>query len=402
MEGTQITFTKGKLIVPANPIIPLISGDGIGQDITPVVKEVVDAAVKFAYKGKKKIYWLPILAGKAATDNGKEPLPKETLDALKKFRVSLKGPLETPVGKGMRSLNVAIRQKLDLYACVRPVRYFQGVPSPMREPEKLNVVIYRENTEDVYAGYEWKEGSSEAKALVNHLNTKYGTQIAVDAGIGIKPISKKNTQRLVRAAIEYALAHERTSVTLVHKGNIMKYTEGAFREWGYELAKKEFAKQTITQEELGTKSLPKGKVLIKDVIADSMFQQMLLRPNEYDVLATPNLNGDYLSDAAAAQVGGIGIAPGGNVGNGIAVFEATHGTAPKHAGQDKANPGSMILSAAMMLEYLGWKQAAQLIEKGLEKAIAKKTVTYDFHRMMKGAKLLSCSQFGKAIINGMK
>ncbi len=401
MQGKRIVCKSGVLIVPDTPIIPYIQGDGTGVDITPVVLSVVDAAVLKAYKGKKKIVWKKVLAGHDAFKATKEFLPQETLNALKSHLVSIKGPLETPVGMGIRSLNVAIRQELDLYSCVRPVRHFEGVPSPMKEPEKLDIVIFRENTEDVYAGFEWKSGEDMTIKLIGYLNDKYETKIPFDAGIGIKPISKVKSQRLMRAAIRYALKHKRKSVTIVHKGNIMKFTEGAFKQWCYELAKKEFAKQTITWEELKGKPVPKGKILIKDVIADAMFQQLLLRPDEFDVLATPNLNGDYLSDAAAAQVGGIGIAPGANIGEGIAVFEATHGTAPKYAGQDKVNPGSMLLSAVMMLEYLGWEKAAGLIIKGMEKTIKQKKLTYDFHRLTKGAKLMSCSGFGKEIVKNM-
>jgi len=402
--GSTIGFKDGKLIVPNDPIIPFIEGDGIGPDIWKASVYVFDKAVEKAYKGKRKINWFEVYAGEKAFNKFNDWLPQDTIDALKQFRVSIKGPLTTPVGGGIRSLNVTLRQVLDLYQCVRPVRYFTNVPSPVKEPEKVDMVIFRENTEDVYSGIEWKEGSPEAKKLIEFLEKELGKKVRPDSGVGIKPISRFGTKRLVRAAIKYAIDKKRKSVTLVHKGNIMKFTEGAFRDWGYELAKEEFPKQTISwddcRKEFGGK-VPEGMVLIKDAIADNMFQQALLRPDEYDILATPNLNGDYISDALAAQVGGLGIAPGANIGDGYAVFEATHGTAPKYAGQDKVNPGSVILSGVMMLEYMGWNEAADLIVKGMETTFNKKTVTYDMERQMTGAKLLKCSEFAKAIVENM-
>ena len=405
-EGEKITVQDEKLVIPDNPIIPFIEGDGTGPDIWNASKMVFDAAVEKAYKGKKKIVWMEIFAGeKAVKTYGKNHwLPQETLDAIKEYVVAIKGPLTTPVGGGIRSLNVTLRQELDLFACVRPVKYYAGTPSPVKRPQDLDVVIFRENTEDVYAGIEFKSETKEAKDLIKYINKKFKKNIRIESGIGIKPMSKFGSERLVKKAIEYAIVNKRPSVTLVHKGNIMKFTEGAFKEWGYETAKKYFPDQTIFEDELWKKyngKLPEGKVLIKDRIADSIFQQVLLRPSEYDVLATPNLNGDYLSDACAAQVGGLGIAPGANMSYHYAVFEATHGTAPKYAGLDKVNPGSLILSGVMMLEYLGWTKAARLIEKALGKAIKTKTVTYDFARLMKGATELSCSDFGRAIIKNM-
>lgn len=405
-EGEKITIKDGKISVPDNPVIPFIEGDGTGPDIWFASKMVFDAAVEKAYKGKKKIVWMEIFAGeKAVKTYGKNQwLPNETLDAIKEYIVAIKGPLTTPVGGGIRSLNVALRQELDLYACVRPVKYYAGTPSPVKRPQDMDIVIFRENTEDVYAGIEVKSETKEAKELIKYLNKKLGKNIRLDSGIGIKPMSKFGSERLVKKAIEYAIENKRPSVTLVHKGNIMKFTEGSFKEWGYETAKKYFADVTVSEDELWKKyngKMPEGKILIKDRIADSMFQQALLRPNEYDVLATPNLNGDYLSDATAAQVGGLGIAPGANMSYYYAVFEATHGTAPKYAGQDKVNPGSVILSGVMMFEYLGWTKAARLIEKAMGKAIKSKTVTYDFARLMKGATELSCSDFGRAIIKNM-
>ncbi|MFH1127466.1 MAG: isocitrate dehydrogenase (NADP(+)) [archaeon] len=400
-SGQPIEVENSNLKVPDNPIIPYIEGDGVGPDITKTALCVIDAAVKKAYGGKKKIVWLEIFAGEKALKKYGEHLPKITLDEIKLYRVALKGPLTTPVGEGFRSLNVALRQDLDLYSCVRPVRYFPGVQSPLKDPQKLNVVIFRENTEDVYAGYEWKQGTKEAESLIDHLNRTYNTNISKDSGVGIKPISETASNRLVRAAIDYAIKNNRRSVTLVHKGNIMKYTEGAFMAWGYEVAKEEFPAQTITETELNEGTPQNNKIIIKDRIADSMFQQVLLRPEEYDVIATTNLNGDYLSDACAAQVGGLGLAPGANIGDNIAIFEATHGTAPKYAGLDKVNPGSLILSGVMMLNYLGWTEAAQLIEKAIEKTIREKKVTYDLARQMEGAQELKCSEFGAAIIRNM-
>ncbi len=404
--GEKITIKDDLLVVPDNPVIPFIEGDGTGPDIWFASKMVFDAAVEKAYKGKKKIEWMEIYAGeKAVKTYGKNQwLPKETLDAIKEYIVAIKGPLTTPVGGGIRSLNVALRQELDLFACVRPVKYYAGTPSPVKRPQDLNVVIFRENTEDVYAGIEFKSETKEAADLIKYINKKFEKNIRTGSGIGIKPISQFGSERLVKKAIEFAIANKKTNVTLVHKGNIMKFTEGAFKEWGYQTAKKYFGEQTVSEDELWKNyngKLPEGKILIKDRIADSIFQQVLLRPSEYEVLATPNLNGDYLSDACAAQVGGLGIAPGANMSYHYAVFEATHGTAPKYAGLDKVNPGSVILSGVMMFDYLGWNKAARLIEKAMGKAIKSKTVTYDFARLMKGATELSCSDFGRAIIKNM-
>ncbi|RMH38016.1 MAG: isocitrate dehydrogenase (NADP(+)) [Deltaproteobacteria bacterium] len=411
-EGAKIHIgPDGSLTVPDQPIIPFIEGDGIGVDITPAMRAVVDAAVLKAYRGKRKIVWFEIFAGeKAVREYGDDQwLPEDTIAAIRDYGIAIKGPLTTPVGGGIRSLNVALRQILDLYACVRPVRYFDGTPSPMREPHKLNVVIFRENTEDIYAGIEWKAGSEGAKKVVDFVNqlAPEGRKITIGAdhvGIGIKPVSRFGSQRLIRRAIRYALRKGLPSVTLVHKGNIMKFTEGAFRDWGYELAADEFGADTAPEWPVSARpdwKPAEGKLVVKDRIADAMFQQLLLRPDEYSVIATTNLNGDYLSDACAAQVGGLGMAPGANIGDAAAVFEATHGTAPKYAGQDKVNPGSLILSAAMMLEHIGWDEAHDLIIKGLGGAIGAKTVTYDLERQMDGAKLLSCSAFGEAIIDHM-
>ncbi|OSI08440.1 3-isopropylmalate dehydrogenase [Neisseria animaloris] len=394
--------------IPNNPIIPFIEGDGIGVDITPVMKAVIDAAVEKAYGGEKKIHWMEVYAGEKATrvygDN--VWLPEETLEALKEYSVSIKGPMTTPVGGGIRSLNVALRQELDLYQCVRPVRYFNGVPSPLKDPSKTDMVIFRENTEDIYAGIEWEAESENAKKIINFLQNEMGVKkirFPETSGIGIKPVSKEGTTRLVRAAIQYAIDNDRDSVTLVHKGNIMKFTEGGFRDWGYELAQKEFGAELIDGGPWCKFKNPKtGKeIIVKDAIADAFLQQIVLRPAEYDVIATLNLNGDYISDALAAQVGGIGIAPGANISDKYAVFEATHGTAPKYAGQDKVNPGSLILSAEMMLRHLGWKEAADLVIESMEKAIGDKQVTYDFARLMEGANEVSCSAFGKAMIERM-
>ncbi|GGI91528.1 NADP-dependent isocitrate dehydrogenase [Legionella impletisoli] len=408
-QGKAITVkSDSTLHVPDQPIIPYIEGDGIGVDVTPAMLNVVDAAVEKAYGGKKKIAWMEIYAGEKATEvYGQDQwLPKETLDAIKKYLVSIKGPLTTPVGGGIRSLNVTIRQELDLYTCLRPVRYFSGTPSPVKEPEKVDMVIFRENSEDIYAGIEWKADSPEAKKVINFLRDEMGVKkirFPEHCGIGVKPVSKEGTSRLVKAAIQYAIDHNRDSVTLVHKGNIMKFTEGAFKDWGYEVAKEEFG---ATEYQGGPwmelKNPNNGQtIIIKDVIADAFLQQILLRPDEYSVVATLNLNGDYISDALAAQVGGIGIAPGANIGEHVAVFEATHGTAPKYAGQDKVNPGSIILSAEMMLRHLGWEEAADLIVNGMEGAIQDKTVTYDFARQMNDAHEVSCSGFAEAIINHM-
>lgn len=404
-SGTAIKIEKNRLLVPNDPIIPFIRGDGTGPDIWNASVRVFDAAVSKAYKDKKRIFWREIFAGEHAFNEYGEWLPKDTLNAIKKYKVAIKGPLTTPVGGGIRSLNVTLRQELDLYACVRPVRYFEGVPSPVKSPEKLNVVIFRENTEDVYAGIEYKKGSPEARKLIAFLEKELGKKVRKDSGIGIKPMSAAGSKRLVRRAIQYAIDKQLKSVTLVHKGNIMKFTEGAFREWGYEVAKEEFPRFTITEEDVQKKHdgiVPKGKVVIKDRIADAMFQQVLLRPEEYDVIATSNLNGDYISDACAAQVGGLGMAPGANIGDKAAIFEATHGTAPKYAGLDKVNPGSVILSGVMMLEHLGWDKAASVIVKALEKTIRQKTVTYDLERQMEGARLVKCSEFADEIIKNME
>ena len=403
-DGQPIKVKNKKLVVPNRPIIPVIEGDGIGRDIMTATRRVVDAAVEKTYKGRKRIAWMDVYAGEQANERYKEWLPAETVAAIKKYYVALKGPLTTPIGGGFRSLNVSLRQMLTLYACVRPVRWFKGVGSPVTHPEKLNVIIFRENTEDVYAGIEWKKGSKDAKKVINWLNKNMKQSIRGDSGIGVKPMSVTGTKRLVRKAIKHALERKLPSVTLVHKGNIMKYTEGAFRDWGYELARKEFRSKIVTEDELWSKykgKMPKGKLLIKDRIADSIFQQVLLRPDEYSVLATPNLNGDYLSDACAAQVGGLGMAAGANIGDYIGLFEATHGTAPKYADKDVINPGSLILSAVMMLDYLGWGKAGERIEKAIQKTIAQKTVTYDLHRQMKGAKKIGTSQYATNIIKNL-
>ena len=454
-DGKAIGYSSGALQVPDNPIIPFIEGDGTGRDIWKASRRVFDAAVQKAYGGKRRVTWFEVFAGEKAFNTFKQWLPDETVEAARDFRVSIKGPLTTPVGGGIRSLNVALRQILDLYACVRPVRYYQGVPSPVREPEKMDVVIFRENTEDVYMGIEWKSGTPEAKKILDFLNKEMlkdgKKQIRWDSGVGIKPISPTGTKRLVRRAIQYALDNQRPLVTLVHKGNIMKFTEGAFRDWGYELGREEFRAQTVTEREswiLGNleknpgltveqnaamvepgleqateefkqkiyaevkstleaigathgKGQWKKKLMINDRIADSVFQQMLLRPNEYSVLATPNLNGDYLSDACAAQVGGLGIAPGSNIGDGFGVFEATHGTAPKYADKDVINPSSVMLSGAMMFEFLGWNEVAKLIEEGIAKTIRQKRVTYDLERLMTGGTKLGTSAFAGAIIENM-
>ncbi|MBI3789529.1 MAG: isocitrate dehydrogenase (NADP(+)) [Gemmatimonadetes bacterium] len=398
--GDRIGYANGVLQVPDHPIIPFIEGDGTGPDIWRASVRVFDAAVAKAFGGKKKVAWMEVFAGEKSFTRFNDWLPAETIEACKEFRVSIKGPLTTPVGGGIRSLNVALRQELDLYSCVRPVRYFQGVGAPVKEPGKVDVVIFRENIEDVYSGIEFKAGTAEADQIRELAEKLQKKKIRPGSAIGIKPMSAFGTKRLVEAAIRYAIAHGRTSVTLVHKGNIQKFTEGAFRDWGYELAKEKFANETIAEADVGPDG-PGKKIVIKDRIADSMFQQMLLRPADYSVIATPNLNGDYLSDAAAAQVGGLGIAPGANIGDGVAVFEATHGTAPKYAGLDKINPGSVILSGVMMFEYLGWTDVSKLIVRGLEKAISAGTVTYDLARQMPGAKEVSTSGFGDAIIAGM-
>jgi isocitrate dehydrogenase len=396
---TQISFENNQFKIPNNPEIGFIIGDGIGTDVTPTAMKVINAAISKAYNEVKKIEWTEIFIGEKAAKQGKENLSQEALEEIKHLRIVLKGPLTTPIGSGFRSLNVGIRQKLDLYACLRPIKWFEGVPAPVKNPEKLQVVIFRENTEDVYAGIEFEKDSEDVKDLIEFLKTK-GKTIKEDSGIGIKPISVTGSKRLVRAAINYAIKHKRKSVTLVHKGNIMKFTEGSFKEWGYEVAKTEFPNKIVKEWDEN----PENKIIIKDRIADAMFQQLLLRPDEYDVIATTNLNGDYLSDACAAQVGGLGLAPGANINYelGIAVFEATHGTAPKYAGQDKVNPGSVLLSGVMMLELMGWQEAADLITTALQKTIQQKKVTYDLARQMENATLLKCSEFGDAIIKNMQ
>lgn len=417
-EGERITIDNGKLIVPNNPIIPFIEGDGTGPDIWAASKRVLDAAVEKAYDGSKKIAWYEVFAGEKAFNTFNSWLPNDTLTAIREYIVAIKGPLTTPIGGGIRSLNVALRQELDLYVCLRPVRYFDGVPSPVKRPELVDMVIFRENTEDIYAGIEWQEGSAEVKKVIEFLQNELGVnkiRFPETSGIGIKPVSREGSERLIRAAIEYAIEHKRKSVTLVHKGNIMKFTEGAFKNWGYALAEREFADQTFTwgqydriKAEQGVEAANKaqndalaaGKILVKDAIADIALQQVLTRPTDFDVIATLNLNGDYLSDALAAQVGGIGIAPGANINylTGHAIFEATHGTAPKYAGLDVVNPGSVILSGVLLLEHLGWSEAAALIYKGLEAAINNKTVTYDFARLTEGATEVKCSEFADEII----
>ncbi len=408
MTGTSITMEEGTLNVPNDPIVHYIEGDGIGIDISPVMIDVVDASVAKAYGGEKQIHWNEVLAGEKAFNATGEWLPEATLDAMRTGLVSIKGPLTTPVGGGIRSLNVALRQKLDLFACVRPVRWYAGTPSPVRDPGAVDMIIFRENSEDVYAGIEWEAGSDDVAKVIDFLQNEMGVdkiRFPSTSGIGIKPISSEGTARIVRAAIQYAIENDKDSVTLVHKGNIMKFTEGGFRDWGYELAQKEFGAELLDGGPWCTLTNPNtgNTITIKDVIADAMLQQVLTRPREYGVLATMNLNGDYISDALAAQVGGIGIAPGANINydTGIAIFEATHGTAPKYTGQDKVNPGSLILSAEMMLRHMGWGEAADLIVKGMEGAISAKTVTYDFERLMDDATLLKCSEFGQAIIDNM-
>ncbi|MEJ5285977.1 MAG: NADP-dependent isocitrate dehydrogenase [Bacteroidota bacterium] len=421
MAGSKITMQNGKLVVPDEPIIPFIEGDGTGPDIWRASVRVFDAAVEKAYKGKRKIHWLEVYAGEKAYNLKGEWLPQETLDTFKEYIVGIKGPLTTPVGGGIRSLNVALRQLLDLYVCLRPVRYFEGVPSPVKRPELMNMVIFRENSEDIYAGIEWMAGTPEVKKVIKFLQEEMGVtkiRFPETSSIGIKPVSEEGSKRIARAAIEYALKRKLPSVTFVHKGNIMKFTEGAFKNWGYDVAEQEFGDKVFTwrqydqikaekgEEEanrIQAEELAKGKLLVKDFIADAFLQQILTRPNEYSVICTLNLNGDYISDAAAAVVGGIGIAPGANINfvTGHAIFEATHGTAPRYANQDKVNPGSVILSGVMMLEYMGWQEAADLIIKGLERTIKQKRVTYDFHRLMEGATLLKTSEFGSAIIENM-
>ncbi len=399
-DGEPIQVKDGKFIAGDNPIVLFIEGDGTGRDIWRAAYAVFNAAVEKAYGGKRRVVWYEIFAGEKAYNKFGEWLPQDTIEAIKRFRIAIKGPLTTPVGGGFRSLNVTLRQVLNLYVCLRPVRYFPGVPSPVKHPELLDVVIFRENTEDVYAGIEWRQGTPEAKKVIDFLNTEMGCKIREDSGVGVKPISVEGSKRLIRRAIRYALENKRRSVTLVHKGNIMKYTEGAFRDWGYELAREEFGDVTIPESEL-TGEPPEGKIVIKDRIADSMFQQVLLRPAEYDVIATMNLNGDYLSDACAAQVGGLGMAPGANIGDEHGVFEATHGTAPKYADKDVINPSSVILSGALMFRYMGWPEVSELIEKGITETIRQKTVTYDLHRQMEGATKVRTSEFGAAIIKNM-
>ena len=400
-EGTALSKKDGQLVVPDNPIIPFIEGDGTGPDIWRASVRVFDAAVAKAFGGKKKIVWLEVFAGEKAFNKFNEWLPDGTIETVRKYKIAIKGPLTTPVGGGIRSLNVTLRQVLDLYACVRPVKYYAGTPAPVTHPERMDVVIFRENTEDVYAGIEWARGTPQAARIIEVIEKELGKHIRPDSGIGIKPISEFGTKRLVRMAIQHALMNNRKTVTLVHKGNIMKFTEGAFRDWGYELAKTEFRDRIVTEEETWNGASRDGKLLINDRIADSVFQQVLTRTSEYDVFATPNLDGDYLSDACAAQVGGLGMAPGANIGDEIAFFEATHGTAPKYAGKDVINPGSVILSGVMMFRYLGWGQTADLIEKALAATIKQKTVTYDLARQMDGAKEVKTSQFADAIIANM-
>ncbi|MFJ6208071.1 NADP-dependent isocitrate dehydrogenase [Lysinibacillus sp. NPDC092081] len=419
--SNKIVVENGVLNVPNNPVIPFIEGDGIGPDIWAAASRVIDAAVEKAYNGEKKIEWLEVLAGEKAFNQTGEWLPQETLDKINEYLIAIKGPLTTPIGGGIRSLNVALRQQLDLYVCLRPVRHFDGVPSPVKRPEDVEMVIFRENTEDIYAGIEFESGSEQAQKIINFLQTEFGVnqiRFPETSGIGVKPVSKEGTERLVRSAIEYAIKHKRPSVTLVHKGNIMKFTEGGFKKWGYELAEKEFADQTFTwnqydaiKAEQGeeaankaqTDALAAGKILVKDSIADIFLQQILTRPTEFDVVATMNLNGDYISDALAAQVGGIGIAPGANINyvTGHAIFEATHGTAPKYAGQDKVNPSSVLLSGVLMLEHLGWQEAADMVTKSVEKTISSKVVTYDFARLMDGAKEVKCSEFANELIKNL-
>jgi isocitrate dehydrogenase len=398
-EGEEITWQNGTLVVPDVPIIPFIEGDGVGPDIWLASVQVFDAAVKQIFNGQRRVAWLEVLAGEKANAELGEWLPAETIEAIRNYKVAIKGPLTTPVGGGIRSLNVTLRQVLDLFACVRPVRYFAGTPAPVRHPERMNVVIFRENTEDVYAGIEWARGTPQAEKIIEFLSNEMGCRIRPDSGIGVKPMSEFASQRLVRKALQYAVANGRKTLTLVHKGNIMKFTEGAFRDWGYELAEKEFAEQIVTEQAVSDGAARKGKILVNDRIADSVFQQILTRTDDYDVFATPNLNGDYLSDACAAQVGGLGMAPGANIGDEMACFEATHGTAPKYAGKDVINPSSVILSGAMMFRHLGWGGVADLIESGLGRTILQKKVTYDLARQMKKPSKLKTSQFAEAIIN---
>lgn len=402
MTGQKIDYdAEGRLRVPDQPIIPFIEGDGVGPDIWRASVRVFDAAVDKSYGGQRKIHWFEVYAGEKAFRMKGDWAPEETIEAIREYKVGIKGPLTTPVGGELRSINVMLRQRLDLYSCIRPVKYIPGTPSPMKHPEKVDMVVFRENTEDVYAGIEWREGSKEALRLREFLEREMGKVIPEDSGIGLKPISRFRTKRHVRRAIQYALSHGRKNITLVHKGNIMKFTEAAFRDWGYELAREEFRNQIIFESELGNAPAREGKILMKDRIADAMFQQILLRPEEYDVLVMPNLNGDYMSDALAAQVGGLGMAPGANIGDRAAVFEATHGSAPKYADQDVVNPSSVILSGVMMFDYLGWKEAAEAIHRALEKTITQKIVTYDLARQMKKAKKVRCSEFATALIENL-
>ena len=404
-EGAPVRVESGRFIVPDKPIIPFIEGDGAGRDIWKASQTVFDAAVEQTYGGSRKIVWYEIFAGEKAFRRFGEWLPQGTVDAVRELRIAIKGPLTTPVGGGIRSLNVALRQLLTLYSCIRPVKWYPGVPSPMKHPEKLDVVIFRENTEDVYAGIEWEQGTDDVRKVIAFLNGEMGRNILPDSGVGIKPISISGSKRLARAAVRYAIANKRKSVTFVHKGNIQKFTEGAFRDWGYEMVREEFRDACVTEDEVwadgGDGAVPEGRILVKDRIADSMFQQLLLRPGEYDVIATTNLNGDYISDACAAQTGGLGLAPGANVGDEQAVFEATHGTAPKYADKDVINPSSVILSGAMMLRHMGWGEAADAIETGMTRTIANKTVTYDLHRQMEGATKVGTSRFAREIVRNM-
>ncbi len=403
-EGHKIVIAEGRLKVPDDPILPIIEGDGIGPDVTRAARRAISAAAERASGGRRRIVWYDVPAGEMALFKYSELLPQATFDAIREYVVALKGPLTTPIGGGFRSLNVALRQGLDLYANVRPVYWIPGVPSPVKHPERMNIVIFREATEDVYAGIEWERGSEEAGKLRRFLESEFRVKIPEDAGIGLKPISERKTKRLVRKAIRYAIENHRRSVALVHKGNIMKFTEGAFREWGYEVARREFPKETVTLDEVNRSyggTPPKGKVVMKDVVADNMFQQLLTRTEDYDVLATPNLNGDYLSDSAAAQIGGLGVAPGGNIGDAHAVFEPIHGTAPKYAGMDKVNPTAEILAGVMMLEYLGWREAGEALREAVKRTIAQKIVTYDLARQMEGAKEVKCSAFADAVIKNL-
>jgi len=403
MTPEKIVFKDDKLLVPDNPIISFIEGDGIGPDIWRAAVQVINRSIEICWQGKRRITWKKLLAGKTAFDLTGEWLPKDTIESFREYRIGIKGPLTTPVGEGFRSLNVTLRQVLDLYACVRPVRHFPGVPSPVKEPQKVDMVVFRENTEDVYSGLELESGKKETLLFIEYLQKEYGWDIRPDSGIGIKPISRMRSQRLIRAAIDFAISHNRKSVTLVHKGNIQKYTEGAFRNWGYRLAKETYPEKTITWDD-NEEIVPEGKILIKDTIADIFFQQALTRPYDFDVIATMNLNGDYISDALAAQVGGIGMAPGANINyeKGYAIFEATHGTAPKYTGLDKVNPSSLILSGAMMLEHIGWSEAARKIEMGFEETFASKKVTYDLARLMDGAEEVSCSRFAEIVCDNME